>query len=73
MTKYYIGYIQGNNSYVYVNSLMFNSVNVSVTTTTAIGIDNEKTAKEFLDVVKSIDNEKDYKLLKVTADIEEVK
>ena len=73
MTRYYIGYVQGNNSYVYVNSLMFNAVNVSVTTTTAISIETEKVAKEFLDVVKSIDTDKDYKVLKVTTDIEEVK
>lgn len=73
MTKYYVGYLQGNGGYVYVTIVMNNIINIAVTASNStICFDDEKTAKALLSVCKAIDPDKDYKVLKITTDIEEV-
>ena len=72
MTKYFIGYEQGLNDYVYLSSLNKSTIEVTVITEEAINFKNETMAKNVLEYVNTIVANQDYKVLKVTTNVEEV-
>ena len=72
MTNYYIGYVQGNNEYVYVGNITPTNVGLSTTTTTALTFNTEELANGVLDYVKTIVANQDFKVIKVTTVIEEI-
>lgn len=72
MTKYFIGYEQGLNDYVYLSSLNKSTIGVTVITEEAINFKNETIAKNVLEYVNTIVTNQDYKVLKVTTNVEEV-
>ena len=65
MTKYFIGYEQGLNDYVYLSSLNKSTIGVTVITEEAINFKNETIAKNVLEYVNTIVTNQDYKVLKV--------
>lgn len=72
MTKYYVGYTQGNNEYVYVASVDNSNIRVSTTLEGALSFDDMTLAESLLDIAKTIVANQDYVVLKITTDIEEV-
>lgn len=72
MTKYYVGYTQGNNEYVYVASVDNSNIRVSTTLEGALSFDDMELAESLLDIAKTIVVNQDYVVLKITTDIEEV-
>ena len=73
MTKYYVGYTQGNNEYVYVTQLEATNVRVTTLIESAISFDDVELAKSLVDVAKTIVANQDYKVLEITTEIKEVK
>lgn len=73
MTRYYVGYLQGNDEYVYVAGVDNSNVRVSTITEGAIGFDNIELAESLKNIAKSIVTNQDYVVLKITTEIEEVK
>ena len=72
MTKYYIGYSQGENDYVYVSNINKTAIGVTVVTEEAIYFNDEQMAKNMLEYVKNEVSNQDYKVLKITVNVEEV-
>ena len=73
MTKYYVGYTQGNNEYVYVTQLEATNVRVTTLIESAISFDDVELAKSLVNVAKTIVANQDYVVLEITTDIKEVK
>lgn len=73
MTKYYVGYTQGNNEYVYVTQLETTNVRVTTLIESAISFDDVELAKNLVNVAKTIVANQDYVVLEITTDIKEVK
>lgn len=73
MTKYYVGYTQGNGEYVYVSDIDNYNVKVSTIIEGAIGFDNQELAKALVDIVKTIVSNQDYIVLEIKTTIKEVK
>ena len=73
MTKYFVGYKQGDDSYVYVSSIDDNNVRISTIPYGAIAFDNKELANKLCDVAKSIIANQDYVVLEITQEIKEVK
>ena len=73
MTKYYVGYLQGNDEYVYVASVDNSNVRVSTITEGAISFSNKELAKSLVNIVKTIVTNQDYVVLEITTEIKEVK
>ena len=72
MTKYFIGYEQGLNDYFYLSSLNKSTIGVTVITEEAINFKNETMAKNVLEYINTMVANQDYKVLKVTTNVEEV-
>ena len=72
MTKYYIGYVQGNDEYVYVGNITPTNIGISTTTETALTFDNKDLANGVLAYVKSMVANQDFKVLEITKTIKEV-
>ena len=72
MTNYYIGYVQGNNEYVYVGTITPTNIGLSTTTSTALSFDTEELANGVLDYVKTVIVNQDFKVIKITTVIEEI-
>lgn len=73
MTKYYVGYTQGNGDYVYISNVDYSNVRVTTVVEGAISFDNVELAKSFVDVVKTIVANQDYVVLEIKTTIKEVK
>ena len=73
MTKYYVGYTQGNGEYVYVSNVDFNNVRVTTVIEGAISFDDVELAKILVEIAKTIVANQDYVVLEITTDIKEVK
>lgn len=72
MTNYYIGYVQGNNEYVYVGNITPTNIGLSTTTNTALSFNSEELANGVLDYVKTVILNQDFKVIKITTVIEEI-
>lgn len=72
MTKYYVGYLQDNDEYVYVASIDNANVKVLTIKEGAIGFDKVELAESLLKVAKSIVANRDYVVLEITTEIKEV-
>lgn len=73
MTKYYVGYLQGNDEYVYVAGIDNSNVKISTIPEGAIGFDNVELAKSLLNIASSIATNQDYVVLEIKTTIKEVK
>jgi hypothetical protein len=72
MTNYYIGYVQGNNEYVYVGNITPTNVGLSTTTSTALSFNTEELANGVLAYVQDCIANQDFKVIKIAAVIEEM-
>lgn len=73
MTKYYVGYLQGNDEYVYVAGIDNSNVRISTIPEGAIGFDDVELAKSLLAIAKTLVANQDYVVLEITTEIKEVK
>lgn len=73
MTRYYIGYEQGDNDYVYLANIVKSNIGVTVIIEEAISFDTVELAKGVFDYVNNAIANQEFKILKVTTKIEEVK
>lgn len=73
MTNYYIGYVQSNNEYVYVGNITPTNIGLSTTTSTALTFDTEELANGVLAYVETVIANQDFKVIKITTVIEEIK
>lgn len=73
MTKYYVGYTQGNGEYVYVSDIDKYNVKVSTIIEGAISFDNKDLASALVDIVNTIVANQDYVVLEIKTTIKEVK
>lgn len=73
MTKYYVGYAQENEEYVYVSNIDIKAVKISQSIEQAINFDEIDTARELLHIAKIIDDSNSYKILEVVNTIKEVR
>lgn len=73
MTKYYVGYTQGNGEYVYVSNIDYTNVRVTTVMDGAISFDNVELAESLQAIATSLVANQDYVVLKITTEIEEVK
>ena len=73
MTKFYVGYLQGNDEYIYVAGVDNSNVRISTIPEGAIGFDDVKLAKSLLAIAKTLVDNLDYVVLEITTDIKEVK
>ena len=73
MTKYYVGYTQGNGEYVYVTQIDSTNVRVGTIIEGAMAFDNKDLAKSLVDIAKTIVANQEYVVLEITTDIKEVK
>lgn len=73
-TKYYVGYKQDNNEYVYINYVDKNGVKVTTTIENAIYYDDIDTAKDLLSISKIVNTTKNkpYKVLEITTTVKEI-
>lgn len=72
MTKYYIGYAQGDNDYVYVSNINKTTINVTVVIEDAIDFNDEQMAKNMLEYVKVQVTNQEFKVLKIVTKIDEI-
>lgn len=72
MTKYYIGYAQGDNNYVYVSNINKTTINVTVVIEDAIDFNDEQMAKNMLEYVKVQVTNQEFKVLKIVTKIDEI-
>ena len=72
MTKYYVGYIQGNNEYVYVAGIDNSNVRVSTTIEGAMSFNDIELAESLRDMAENLVVNQEYKVLKIKIEIEEV-
>jgi len=73
MTKYYVGYVQGNEEYVYVAGIDNSNVRVSTIPEGAISFDKVELAKALLSLASNIVANQEYKVLEIKTEIKEVK
>lgn len=73
MTKYYVGYIQGNESYVYVAGVDNTNVRISTTLDGAMAFDTKDLAKDLQNIATSLVANQDFIVLEIKTDIKEVK
>lgn len=73
MTKYYVGYKQGNNEYVYVASVDNSNVRVSTITEGAIGFEDVELATALSQIASNIIANQEYVVLEIKTSIKEVK
>ena len=73
MTKYYVGYTQGNGEYVYITQVDNSTVRVTTLLESAISFDDVELAKDLLKIVKSIVANQEYVVLEIKTNIKEVK
>ncbi len=52
MTKFYVGYKQGNNDYVYISDVSYNNIRVTTVQEGAIAFDDVATAQGLLNIAK---------------------
>jgi len=74
MTKYYVGYLQDNNEYVYISYLDKNGVKVTTSLENAIYYDDIELAKDLLAIAKIVITSKtnSYKVLEIVKTIKEM-
>lgn len=72
MTNYYIGYVQGNDEYVYVGNITPTNIGISTTTETALTFDTKEIAEGILAYVNTVIANQEFKVLKITKTIEEM-
>lgn len=72
MTNYYIGYVQGNNEYVYVGTITPTNIGLSTITSTALSFNTEELANGVLEYVKTVILNQEFKVIKITTTIEEI-
>lgn len=72
MTKYLIGYKQGDGSYVYVDTINSYKTSVTLDTNNALEFKDENMAKNVCEFVNYKEHEKTYIPLKVNLNVEEV-
>ena len=73
MTKYCVGYKQGNNEYIYGASGDVMNVRVATNEYGAITFNNVELAKDLLDIVNTISKNQDYIVIEITTTIKEGK
>jgi hypothetical protein len=73
MTKYYVGYTQGNGDYVYVSNIDYNNVRVTTVFEGAIAFDDVELAKGLLNICKTMVANQEYVVLEMKTSIKEVK
>ena len=73
MTKYYVGYVQGNDEYVYVASIDNSNVRVSTITEGAMGFDTKELAESLKNIADATVLNQTYKILEIKTEIKEVK
>lgn len=73
MTKYYVGYVQGNEEYVYVAGIDNSNVRVSTIPEGAMSFDKVELAKALLSLASNIVANQEYKVLEIKTEIKEVK
>ena len=73
MTKYYVGYTQGNGEYVYITQVDNSTVRVTTLLESAISFDDVELAKELLNIAKTIVSNQEYVVLEIKTNIKEVK
>ena len=72
MTKYCVGYKQGNNEYVYINEIAYNNVRVTTVQEGAIAFDDVATAQGLLNIAKKMVGNQENTILEIKVDIKEV-
>lgn len=72
MTIYYIGYVQGNDEYVYVGNITPTNVGIVTSTDSALEFKTEELASGVATYISSLVANQDFKILKITKTIEEV-
>ena len=70
MTKYYVGYTQGNGEYVYVTGVD-STVRVTTLIESAISFTTKELAESLKDIASTLVANQDYKVLEITVDIKE--
>lgn len=73
MTKYYVGYLQGNNEYVYVSGIENKNVKILTIPEGAIAFDKVELAKKLCDIAKTVVANQDFVVLEIITEIKEVK
>lgn len=73
MTKYYVGYTQGNGEYVYITQVDNSTVRVTTLLESAISFDDVELAKDLSKIAKSIVANQEYVVLEIKTNIKEVK
>ena len=73
MTRYYVGYTQGNGEYVYITQVDNSTVRVTTLLESAISFENVELAKSLVDIAKTIVANQDYVVLEIKTSIKEVK
>lgn len=72
MTKFYVGYKQGNNDYVYISDVSYNNIRVTTVQEGAIAFDDVATAQGLLNIAKKMVGNQEYTILEIKVDIKEV-
>ena len=72
MTKYYVGYVQGNDEYVYVSNIDVTNVRVTTVIEGAMSFTDVVLAKNLLAIVSTLVANQEYKVLEITTEIKEV-
>ena len=72
MSKFYVGYKQGNEEYVYVAGIDTNNVKISTTIEGAMSFTDIGQAEYLRDIAETIVLNQEYKVLKITIDIEDM-
>ena len=72
MTKFYVGYKQGNNDYVYISDVSYNIIRVTTVQEGAIAFDDVATAQGLLNIAKKMVGNQEYTILEIKTDIKEV-
>jgi len=70
MTKYYVGYLQGNNEYVYIAGVDNGNVKISTTLEGALSFTDIGLAENLRDVAEDIVKNQEYNVLKITVTIQ---
>lgn len=73
MTRYYVGYTQGNGEYVYITQVDNSTVRVTTLLESAISFDDVELAKSLVNIAKTIVANQDYVVLEIKTSIKEVK
>lgn len=72
-TKYYVGYKQDNNEYVYITYVDKNGVKITTAIENAINYNSLETAKDLLSICNIVNTaKKGYKVLEITKTVKEI-